>query len=226
MNRKSIASLVAGSLLVVSTTVWAAPTVEQNKKLAAAQAQMVEAQKEMVNAQADAGRITKEQAKRIIEQIDAQAARRKPLTNAQQKEIAAAYAKQVAARKALVKAQVEAGVISKEQGDAMIKQIEAVAAYQEKMGFENYRDEFQIYRGGSMNGPRMMGMMGAKGMFGPGAARGHIGMMGNWAGNGIMKRVIINKGAMMGGSENGAPVVDGTSVPTDAPDAPKVLMQQ
>ncbi len=157
-HRKLIAGVAVGILLVFSFMAIAAPTTDQTSKIKAIQAKMLEAQKEMINIKAKVGLITQEQADAMIERLEARQVQAKELTAEQEKELADAYAKQVELRKEMVNAQVEAGTITKEQGDNMLKKIEAEAAYQEKMGFSAPQG-FGRGRHGRGSGGGMMGMM-------------------------------------------------------------------
>lgn len=134
---KFVAGLVTGALLFISLTAMAAPTPEQQQKLQAAQTEMAEARKNMVKAQVDAGFISEERGQRIIDQIDASLERHKPLTDEQKQALKDAFDQQIAARKALINAQLEAGIISKAQSERMLKQLEAIAEYRQKVGFGN-----------------------------------------------------------------------------------------
>lgn len=185
MKRKTIVGLALGAILAVTLTAMAAPTAQQSERLEAVRAKMVAVQKEMINAQANVGRITREQADRMIEQLDTRVARNKPLTEEQQQELATVYAKQVEVRKEMVNAEVEAGLISREQGDNMLKQIEAQAAYQEKIGFDRLPGRFGrncrcAVQDDSRRGRAMGGMM----MGGP--PKRHDGPLGSM----IMSRLL------------------------------------
>ncbi|HHV55797.1 MAG TPA: DUF2680 domain-containing protein [Firmicutes bacterium] len=170
MNRKVIAGLVVATLLVVSLTALAAPTAEQTKKLEDIQAKMIEAEKKMINTQAEVGLLTEEQAQRMIERIEARAAQRKSLTPEQAKAVEEAYANLVEVRKEMITAQVEAGLITKEQGDSMLKQIEAEAAYWKTLGFDH--PLALLHRGGP-GMPGGFGFCGRRGGF-------YGGMRGGW----------------------------------------------
>lgn len=178
MIRKIVVVLLLGAIFAASLTVLAASTDEQQKTLADAQAKLLSADKAMIDAQAKAGLITEEQAKTLRERLDASASRNKQLTPEQAQELAEAYAKQVEARKEVIEAQVAAGLISQEQGDLMLKRIEAEAAYREKMGFDD--PAFCQYGSHGHGMGQAVGSAHMRGKrMGRGGMMGHS-MMGGW----------------------------------------------
>ncbi len=97
------------------------------------------------------------------------------LKDNQKQELDNLYQKMFELQKQVIQKQADFGIITRDQADWAIKQMEAAKEWRAKYG-DNYGYGPGAYGYGHMGGPGMMGGWGG----GPGAGWGHMGGWGGW----------------------------------------------